>query len=293
MPDVQLRAALAAAAVLVIGSVPTTSATASYDPKAAVTFTQLAAAAYCDPPYLWGWNGTDHTAALPSFKIEAVLDDAVSNTQAYVGYLQADNAVVAAYRGTITSNFANWLEDLETWRTRTDFPSCEGCAVHKGFFKDYAGLAQAVQSSLRQSLAAHPGAKTWITGHSLGAALAALLAADWVGLGNNVDAVYTMGEPRVGNDAFANFIKAAYPSTPGTPSYFRLVHNKDIVPHLPVYAFGFHHTPTEVWYNEDCTEYVVCDGSGEDPTCSDSLKLPHSVTDHLEYLGIIMGSGTC
>lgn len=31
-------------------------------------------------------------------------------------------------------------------------------------------------------------------------------------------------------------------------------------------SFGFHHTATEVWYNEFETKYKVCNGSGEDPS---------------------------
>jgi hypothetical protein len=48
----------------------------------------------------------------------------------------------------------------------------------------------------------------------------------------------------------------------------------------------------QVWYNEDSSSYKVCDGSGEDPTCSDSLLSPISVSDHLHYLGIPI-SGLC
>ena len=32
--------------------------------------------------------------------------------------------------------------------------------------------------------------------------------------------------------------------------------------------------------------FRICDGSGEDPNCSDSQTLDLSVYDHLHYLGI-------
>ena len=51
---------------------------------------------------------------------------------------------------------------------------------------------------------------------------------------------------------------------------------------------GYHHTAREVWYPKDPPTYQVCDGSGEDPTCSDSNILDTSVSDHLTYMG-----GTC
>jgi hypothetical protein len=71
-----------------------------------------------------------------------------------------------------------------------------------------------------------------------------------------------------------------------------VVHYADIVPHLPPKLLSFVHVPTEVWYDEPSTSYKVCDGSGEDPTCSDSLLAPISISDHLEYLNLPI-SGMC
>jgi hypothetical protein len=36
-----------------------------------------------------------------------------------------------------------------------------------------------------------------------------------------------------------------------------------------------------------------CDGSGEDPTCSDQFYIDLSVDDHLTYLGVDIGQATC
>jgi hypothetical protein len=49
---------------------------------------------------------------------------------------------------------------------------------------------------------------------------------------------------------------------------------------------GFQHVATEVWYQENNVDYQVCNGSGEDPSCSDSLLAPISIPDHLNYLGV-------
>ena len=40
----------------------------------------------------------------------------------------------------------------------------------------------------------------------------------------------------------------------------------------------------------DFVHYTVCDGSGEDPRCSDSI-IPDSVYDHVSYLGINVNDG--
>jgi len=49
---------------------------------------------------------------------------------------------------------------------------------------------------------------------------------------------------------------------------------------------GFWHPAYEVWYyDEDNTEYRVCSGSGEDKSCSDSIKTWKD-SDHWTYLNV-------
>ena len=71
---------------------------------------------------------------------------------------------------------------------------------------------------------AEPKSKIFITGHSLGAALAVLCAAE-IGaqdrsLGLNVTGVYTYGEPRVGNAAFQRFYNK------GTKAFIFFLHRE-------------------------------------------------------------------
>lgn len=61
---------------------------------------------------------------------------------------------------------------------------------------------------------------------------------------------------------------------------------------------GFHHVAREVWVVDvegsgggAEMKLLMCDGSGEDPSCHDSacyLGLCTSVADHLNYLGVSM-----
>ena len=97
--------------------------------------------------------------------------------------------------------------------------------------------------------------------------------------------MYNFGQPRVGNDAFAQFAIDLL-----GVEHYRVIHNADLVPHLPPTQFGFHHIGTEVWYDEAMVSYRVCDGSGEDPTCSNSLWLKWGVTDHIYYFDVRVGS---
>lgn len=73
---------------------------------------------------------------------------------------------------------------------------------------------------------------------------------------------------------------------PTSEGHFRVTHNRDPVPHLPMIAMGYSHIRTEVFYNWDNSAFKVCSTSdGEDKTCSDQFLLPLVITDHLNYVG--------
>jgi predicted lipase len=148
-----------------------------------------------------------------------------------------------------------------------------------GFYKSYLALAPRI----KQAVNALNAYTIVVTGHSLGAAMAGIAIFDLHMSGFNVAGPhYTFGHPRDGDETYSS----TFASTLGKDTLYRVVHYKDIVPHLPLEAMGYKHTPREVWYTEDQTSYRVCDGSGEDPTCMDSLLLPDSVSDHLSYLDL-------
>lgn len=90
------------------------------------------------------------------------------------------------------------------------------------------------------------------------------------------------GMPRCGNANFASNFSALLPTS------WRMVHEDDLVPHIPPEDFivHYHHVPTEIWEYEDGV-YKVCDASGEDPTCADSVpKWKYSNADHMTYMGV-------
>lgn len=103
-----------------------------------------------------------------------------------------------------------------------------------------------------------------------------------------VSALYTFGEPRVGNTAFADsVISLEIPHT-------RVVHYRDIVPHVPPHLMGFHHSPQEIWYNsEDSSHYVECsETDGEDNACSKS-EWYFTASDHCTYIDLAICSAGC
>jgi hypothetical protein len=164
--------------------------------------------------------------------------------------------------------------------------TCDGCAVHSGFYDVWGSLETALVPELRRLRGAHPTLPLIAVGHSLGGAAitiaAYVLAAD---LGFPLDQLYTYGTPRVGNAEFAAAVTVA--------QKYRVTHHRDVVPHLPPEVVGFAHMAPELFYADETHNGRLCDGSGEDPDCSDQYYVTTSVWDHLHYWGERTGEYGC
>lgn len=89
--------------------------------------------------------------------------------------------------------------------------------------------------------------------------------------------VHNFGQPRIGNIELSKFMGEKL------DGIIRMVHNKDIVPHLPPDMLDYHHPPYEVFFNEDLSSYKVCSSSGEDKSCSDKFFPNYDPNDHDHY----------
>lgn len=97
----------------------------------------------------------------------------------------------------------------------------------------------------------YPKITLYICGHSLGGALAVLawsyllLNSQQLKFLNRVAAVYTFGQPRVGNNAFTNIIELLSDFTWKT-EYVRFALSRDPVARVPPALLGFRHFGTHV-----------------------------------------------
>jgi predicted lipase len=204
----------------------------------------------------------------------------------------ADGSIVIAFRGT--EGLEEWLLDFDFFPV--PFADCKGCEVHQGFYAGWQALKPSMLASLAEYNAASAPA-IYVTGHSLGAAMANVAAYDLLHSFPNYQwsDFYNFGQPRIGNDAYSASYTALVTNRSATnagQSAYRVVHHQDPVPQLPPQEFGFRHSTVEVWYNEPSTDYMVCSVSdGEDPKCSDS-NIDLDFGDHTVYLGIHI-SGLC
>ncbi len=118
---------------------------------------------------------------------------------------------VLAFRGS--ADIASWLHDLDAGATRVYGMGY----IHAGFWSAYQEIRQ-------QVLAAKP---RLITGHSLGAALAIIAAADLVLAGTAPDSVYAFEPPRVSISAELNRVV-------GSISMNLYKNGNDLVPDVPL-----------------------------------------------------------
>jgi hypothetical protein len=240
---------------------------------------------YCSVDSVTSWTcPTCKQGSLANFKLTHKFFDANTNTFGYAGLAPAagENIIVFSFRGATPSAGRNWITDLNA--QRMPYPGLRGATVHKGFYNAYLSIARQVNLAAKSLLANCQGCHIYVTGHSLGGAIATLAAADLFSLTPDLT-VYTFGSPRVGDLAFASYFDKIVPDT------FRIVNEKDLVPHIPQRFLGFRHVSREIWYHGAGGRFKQCNG-GEDDACSNSINLhvdEHSIKDHAVYLDQPMG----
>lgn len=231
--------------------------------------------AYCDPStYLTRTNHGLLSNFVATYHIKGD-----SDTEGYVGYDPSLQLIVVAYRGT--SDIANWATNLDA--VTTDYPNCDNCKVHHGFYSAEQSFIQGVVNevaSLRQKYSSY---KVLAAGHSLGAALATLTAVDIDKAGYGPVTVYNFGSPRVFNDDGAKWVSDKL-------SHYRITHHKDMVVHVPMHE-RFTHINSEKYESDDTLNLMDCTGY-EDPNCSYQWDIT-SISDHLWYYGMTMGQDGC
>jgi hypothetical protein len=150
----------------------------------------------------------------------------VVETQAFLAH--NGKYAVLAFRGT-EGKWQDIQSDIKTSRKRT-----ESGKIHAGFHEAYSLVADQIKTKL-DDVKDYP---LYITGHSLGGALATVATQDIEksGYKDRIAACYTFGSPRVGNADFDGNIRS--------PVY-RVINFVDIVTFVPLFTMGFVHVGDE------------------------------------------------
>ena len=181
-------------------------------------FANISAITYEDPK--------DSKAKFKSFGFNIVEFFNINGAQAYL--LKDMNGIhVLSFRGTEVTQKSDVLADLKAGK---NIEACGG-KVHVGF----KGEINKVWPSIEKAVAGIDS--LYITGHSLGAAMATIAASR---VQSKVTALVTFGSPRVGNAEFVNSL---------TVTHYRVQNNCDDVTKVPFRLMGFDHHGTHKYMN--------------------------------------------
>ena len=208
-------------------------------------------------------------------KLDMSVDAMFIRSTAYLIQSSDGSVVILAYRGTEPANLVNRLTDTDVHPDKIAFsfprdtkaadpaksslpPDAEAApaksyAIHAGFYRNVRATRFAVIAALERALDRRsvldddpespmppmekPMTTLYLTGHSLGGAMAALMAVmlsvepDYIErFARMFKGASTFGAPMVGSPEFANACAA---NTFLHRNVVRYVYRKDLVPHLP------------------------------------------------------------
>ena len=137
----------------------------------------------------------------------------------------SDSEMLITFRGTEPSQFNDLVADLNT------IPKKNGPGkVHEGFRKEARKLYDQVIEFVKANSEIN---SIYITGHSLGAAMATYTAQElnWLKMGDDIK-LFTFGSPRLGDYDYVNAMDI---------EHHRFVNCNDVVTHVPPAALRFKH----------------------------------------------------
>ncbi|HEX6887192.1 MAG TPA: lipase family protein [Candidatus Nanopelagicales bacterium] len=199
--------------------------------------------------------------------IAMAVDPMFIRSTAHVVQSEDGRVVIVCYRGTEPMSLVNWLTDADVYPDRVRLPlpaTDEEFTVHAGFYRNVRATRFEVLSALERAGAgasvtvdaapvAHPMQLLLLAGHSLGGAMASLLAImlrtnpHFAGLAQPMGVVATFGQPMVASPELAAACQAdAFLAS----RVVRHVYIDDVVPHLPPRDSGpFAHVGVERRYD--------------------------------------------
>ncbi|MEV7971150.1 lipase family protein [Sphaerisporangium sp. NPDC088356] len=256
------------------------------DPEIAHLMATCAAYSYSDPKTLSmimaRMGLEDNQVRMIQTSVDAML---ISSTACLI---QSGNGKVGilCYRGTEPLNFIDWLSNIDVEPERIGYQISDPCAtVHAGVYRNVRATRYEVMDALRHACDRRPirgmgndgGAQPngsshgegdygdepsrldgnlealYITGHSMGGAMAALMGVMIrherkykEAFADRLKAVYTFGQPMIGDPSFA---EACQTDEFLRENVIRYVYDSDVVPHLPSTSSGpFKHFGREFHY---------------------------------------------
>ncbi|PYI36073.1 mono and diacylglycerol lipase [Aspergillus indologenus CBS 114.80] len=246
--------------VAALSAVPACSALPSQQPRDSAStissdalksfdfWVQYAAAAYCESNYIsqagqkltcWAGNCPQVEAADATILLD-FSNTTATDTAGFLALDHAHQALILSFRGSYSVR--NWLTDATFFYA--DPHLCTGCQAELGFWSAWTNVRANVTAALSHARASYPDYELAVVGHSLGAAIATLAAADLRDHQNETTTLYAFASPRVANPALAKYITAQDQQKNQGKNY-RFTHTNDPVPNLPLQLMGYAHISPE------------------------------------------------
>ena len=234
--------------------------TTRFSARNALLLAQLCSAAYADESEA---KSTTENLEFTDFRWVELTSH--FNEDVYAIAAGCPEFAVIAFRGT--KDVKNWMSDLDA--TPVSYPWLFEAGpdignIHAGFGHALRDSWSDISSALAdivhpppdtpdlKGLSTTPQPTLWLTGHSLGGALAVLAGAAfsmWEGAPIRVvNGIYTFGQPRIGLYRFCgNYDQLLNTKT------FRFVNREDLVPRVPFRGWDYADVGTMIHFNSDGT----------------------------------------
>ena len=180
-----------------------------------LTMAALSNAAYEDDPVA-------RRAVVEAANFDVVHFEDRPGTDAQALVVRDNRAIVVALRGTEMDSPLDMLLDASVVTSNGVFKG-----AHAGFASAVYSLAPSVTDVIREERARRGPLQVWLTGHSLGGAMAQIYAMHLRDVGIRVEGVVTFGAPAPGKSDFSVFYGGLAERT------HRFENEEDIVPCLP------------------------------------------------------------
>lgn len=258
-------------------------------------FSYYAAKAYCQPAAVLNKSCGINCDANTAFQPMAAGGDGSAIQFWYVGIDPSLKTVIVGHQGTDPNKIVPLLTDggfFLDHLNQTLFPGLNSSIeVHNKFADEHAKTANQILSATRAALQKSNLTQVTLVGHSLGAALALL---DSVFLPQFLPGIqfktFGYGLPRVGNQAFADYVDA-------NVQLSHVNNRQDFVPVIPLRTLGFVQPQGEKHIQDNLT-WLDCPGNDNpDSRCSagdvSSVSTGNLSNHDGPYDGVEMGGATC
>ena len=225
-------------------------------------------AAVCGQTYAQ-YTNTDGSFVIPKnysnhYTIEA---RNISGSWERFGFiLESADEIIIAFRGT--SSTTDWISDMLASQKKFKYIK-DDVLSHRGFTDIYSSARNGILTALNKL---SPEKTLYITGHSLGAALATLSAIDIAANAHfRKPQLFTYGSPRVGDPAF---MKAF---TQYVPDSYRVANPFDVVTHAPPSIYKLPKREKKYYYSHVQTLTSLSFQNG-------AIGLNHIISSYFEKL---------